>query len=212
MKDFKWIIQSHQIKDNPVTVQDVEDAISIWGKNISALKGKTTQKKSIPVARDYAKVPTEFLKLHKEVFLTADIIFVNKIPFILTLSCKICFTAVNHLKNRTVPTIFKAFKEIYQYYFQRGFHITVLHVDSEFAPLKTMIETMPSCPIMVNLASANEHVPEIERRIRVLKEQCRSSRHDLPFQRIPKLLTIHIVFHSVRMLNFFPTKGGTWTI
>jgi hypothetical protein len=135
----------------------------------------------------------EFLKLHKEVFLTADIFLTNKIPFFLTLSCKICFTAVNHLANRIVPTIFKAFKEIYHYYLQQGFCITVLHVDGEFAPLKTMIETVPSCPIMVNLASANKHVPEIERRIRVEKEQCQSSRHDLPFQQISKLLTIHVV-------------------
>jgi hypothetical protein len=116
--------------------------------------------------------------------------------------------AVNHLANRTVPTIFKAFKEIYQYYLQQGFCITVLHADGEFAPLKTLIETSPSRPIMVNLASANEHVPEIERRIWVVKERCQSSLCDLPFQRIPKLLTIHIVFNSVRMLNFFPTKGG----
>jgi hypothetical protein len=142
------------------------------------------------------------------VFLTADISSENIIPFFLKLSRKICFTAVNHLANITVLTIFKAFKEIYQYYLQRGFHITVLHVDGEFAPLKTLIETMPSRPIMVNLASANEHVPEIERRIRVVKERCRSSRHNLPFQRIPKLLTTHIVFNSVRMLNFFPEKGG----
>jgi hypothetical protein len=66
---------------------------------------------------------------------------------------------------------------------------------------------MPSGPI-VSLASANEHVPEIERRIRVVKERCQASCHDLPFQRIPKLLTIHIVLNSVRMLNFFPTRGG----
>jgi hypothetical protein len=117
-------------------------------------------------------------------------------------------TCVARIPFPSTPTIFKAFKEIFQYYLQRGFRITVLHVDAEFAPLKTMIETMPSCPIMVNLASANKHVPEIERRIRVVKERCRSSCHDLPFQRIPKLLTIHIVFYSVRMLNFFPTKGG----
>jgi hypothetical protein len=94
------------------------------------------------------------------------------------------------------------------YYLQRGFCITVLHADGEFAPLKTLIDTMPGRPIMVNLASANEHVPEIERQIRVVKERCRSSRHNLPFQRIPKLLTIHVVFNSVRMLNLFPTKGG----
>jgi hypothetical protein len=192
MKDFKWIIRSHQIKDNPVTVQDIEVAISIWGKNISALKGETTRKKSIPVARDYVKVPTELLKLHKEVFLTADIYFVNIIPFFLTLSRKICITAVNHLASRTVPTIFKAFKEIYQYYLQQGFCITVLHADGDFAPLKTLIETMPSRPIIVNLASAYEHVLEIERRIRVMKERCQSSCHSLAFLRIPKLLTIHI--------------------
>jgi hypothetical protein len=133
---------------------------------------------------------------------------VNRIPFFLSLSRKICFTAVNHLANRTVPHIFKAFKEIYQCYLHRGFRITVIHADGEFAPLKPLIESIPNGP-MVNLASANEHVPEIERRIRVVKERCRSCRHDLPFKQMPKLLTIHIVMNSVRMLNFFPTRGGT---
>jgi hypothetical protein len=201
------VIRSNQIKDCPVTVQDVEVAFKIWGKNIAALKGKTTRSKPNPVARDFVKVPTELLKLHKEVFLTADIFFVNKIPFFLTLSRKICFTAVNHLGNRTVPEIFKAFKEIFQYYLQRGFRITTVHADEEFAPLTALIGSMPGGP-MLNLASTNEHVPEIERRIRVVKERCRATRHSLPFQRIPKLLTIHIVLNAVKLLNFFPTKGG----
>jgi hypothetical protein len=207
MKDFKWVIQRNQIKDCPVTVQDIDVARKIWGKNIAALKGKTTRSKSIPVARDYVKVPMEIMKLHKEVFLTTDIFFVNKIPFFLKLSCKICFTAVNHLADRTVPQIFKAFKEMYQYYLQRGFHIKMVHADSEFAPLKSLIESMTGGP-MVNLASANEHVPEIKRRIRVVKEQCQATRHSLPFETIPKLMMIHIVLNVVKLLNFFPTKGG----
>jgi hypothetical protein len=207
MKDFKWVIQSNQIKDCPVTVQDIDVARKIWGKNISALKGKTTWSKSILVARDYVKFPMELMKLHKEVFLTTDIFFFNKIPFFLTLSRKICFTAVNHLADRTVPQIFKAFKEMYQYYLHRGFHIKMVHADGEFVPLKPLIETMPGGP-MVNLASANEHVPEIERRIRVVKELCRATRHSLPFETIPKLMTIHIVLNVVKVLNFFPTKGG----
>jgi hypothetical protein len=64
MKDFKWVIQSNQIKDCPVTVQDIDVARKICGKNIAALKGKTTRSKSIPVARDYVKVPMEIMKLH----------------------------------------------------------------------------------------------------------------------------------------------------
>jgi hypothetical protein len=207
MKDFKWVIQSNQIKVFPVTVQDIDVARKIWGKNIAALKGKTTRSKSIPVARDYVKVPTELMKLHKEVLLTTDIFFVNKIPFFLTLSRKICFTAVNHLADRTVPQIFKAFKEMYQYYLERGFHIKTVHADVEFAPLKPLIESIPGGP-MVNLASANEHVPEIERRIRVVKERWQAIRHSLPYERIPKLMMIHIVLNVVKLLNLFPTKGG----
>ena len=61
---------------------------------------------------------------------------------------------------------------------------------------------------MNNMASANEHVLEIEQKIRVVKERCRAARHGLPFQQIPKLLTIHIVFQTVKLLNFFPMKGG----
>jgi hypothetical protein len=143
MKDFKWVIQSNQIKDCPVTVQYIDVARKICGKNISALKGKNTRSKSIPVARDYVKVPMELMKLHKEVFLTTYIFFVNKILFFLTLSRKICFTPVNHLADRTVPQIFKDFKEMYQYYLQRSFHIKTVHADGEFAPLKPLIESMP---------------------------------------------------------------------
>jgi hypothetical protein len=50
-KDFKWIIWSNQIKDCPVTVDHIDTALKIWGKNVAALKGKTTRTKPDPVAR-----------------------------------------------------------------------------------------------------------------------------------------------------------------
>jgi hypothetical protein len=206
-KDFKWIIRSNQIKDCPVTIEDVDNAMKIFGKSVAALKGKTTRTRPIPVARDFVKIPKEILQLHREVFLTADIFFVNKIAFFLTYSRKICFTSVCHLNSRHVPKIFDAFKQIYQYYLQRGFRISTVHVDGEFEALKPLIEALPGGP-QVNLAAANEHVPEIERRVRVVKERSRATRHSLPFSRLPKLLIIYIVFTSVKLLNFFPPKGG----
>jgi hypothetical protein len=205
MKYFKWVIRSNQIKYCPVTVQDVNVTINIWGRNIAALKGNTTRSKTNPVARDYVKVLMDLLKLHKEGFLNTAIFFMNKIPCLLTLSRKICL-AVNHIADRTVPQIFKAFKEMYQYYLQRGFHVTTVHAKGEFAPLKPLIESMRGGPL-VNLISANEHVPKIECRIRVLKEISRETRHILPFQWIPKLLTIHIVLNVVKLLVFFVDEG-----
>ena len=53
----------------------------------------------------------------------------------------------------------------------------------------------------MNLTSANEHVLEIEQRIRVVKERSRDMRHSLPFHRIPKLMTIHAIINIVKMLK-----------
>jgi len=79
------------------------------------LKGKTTRSKPETVARDNVKVPAELLRLHKEAFLTADSFFVNKTPFFLALSKKMCFMAINHLADQKVATIFAAFKETHQH-------------------------------------------------------------------------------------------------
>ena len=116
---------------------------------------------------------------------------------------------MNHLANRTVPQIFTSFKEIYQYYLNRGCRITTVHSDGEFTPLQALIASLPG-GTMINLASANEHVLGIERKIRAIKERCRATQHSLPFQCILKILTIQIVFQTVKLLNLFPTKGGIY--
>jgi hypothetical protein len=58
MKDYKYVIQTHQIKDCPVTVAD---------NDVAMLKGKTVEKKPMPVVTDLVKVPKEFINLHKDV-------------------------------------------------------------------------------------------------------------------------------------------------
>ena len=153
------------------------------------------------------KIPKETLDKHRNVYLTADIFFVNKITFFLSCSRKINYTGVENLNNRKSQTIFEAFVAIYKVYRRRNFIITTTSVDDKFATLKERIEAMPGGP-RVNLAAAKEHVPEIERRIRVVKEQVQAIRHSMPFKRIPKPLLAHTVTGAVRMLNFFPTKGG----
>ena len=196
------------ITNCPVTVKDIKVAHKIWGKSLVSLKGKMTCTKPLPVAvNNFIKVLTKLLSLHKEVYLTANLFFVNKIPFFLTLSHKIQFTVVNHLANQKVISLFKAFMEIYQFYLCHGFQITVVSLDGKFELIHAQIEAIPGSP-RVNLTSANEHVPEIECHIRVVKEQVQSIIHGLPYARIPMLLLIWIVFSLVKMLNFFPSKAG----
>ena len=52
---------------------------------------------------------------------------------------------------------------------KRGFHITTLHAYGEFSSLQAIIyDHMPGGP-RINLTNANEHVPNMEHQIIVVK-------------------------------------------
>ena len=205
--DFKWILKSNQVQECPVTAEDAVTATKIWGPDVPSLKGKTTRKTPTTVPTDIVEVPVEIRTLHRMVTLSIDVFFVNKIPFFLTLSQKITFTTVTHLANRKISTIFAALKSIFFYYLQKGFQITTIKADNEFAPLTELLYELPGAPTL-NLTSANEHEPNIERRIRVVKERTRAIHHSLPFTAVPTKMLTHMVFFVVKLLNYFPAKNG----
>ena len=65
------------------------------------------------------------------------------------------------------------------------------------------------CGPILNLASANEHVPEIERKICVMiKEQVCVVVYSLPVNALPAILLVHVVLFVTKQLNLFPVKSG----
>jgi hypothetical protein len=74
-----------------------------------------------------------------------------------------------HLQNWKVDTIFRALKAMHNFYPQCGFQIVFIKGDGEFKPMEGMMSELYGAP-KINLSSANEHVPEIERKIWVIKE------------------------------------------
>jgi hypothetical protein len=59
------------------------------------------------------------------------------------------------------------------YYLQRGFQVVFIRGNGEFAPLEAWMATVYGVP-KLNFASANEHVPEIESKIWVIKKRVRA--------------------------------------
>jgi hypothetical protein len=52
VKDLKWIVQANMLKDSPVTAQDFDVALKIWGPSVALLKGKNSASQaSIGVGR-----------------------------------------------------------------------------------------------------------------------------------------------------------------
>ena len=90
-------------------------------------------------------------------------------------------------------------------YAARGFEVKYMLMDGEFVPMK---HDLASAGIVLNTTTANEHVPRIERQIRVIKERVRATRHTLPFKVIPLTMLIGMIYTSVLWINAFPPKGG----
>ena len=112
------------------------------------------------------------------------------------------------MPNRKIPTIFRALKAMHNYYLQRGFQIVFVQGDGEFKPLKDLIESELYGGPTMNLTSASEHDPEIERKHRVIKERARAIVYSMPVNAIPSLVMTHLVMFVAKALNIFPVKGG----
>ena len=62
----------------------------------------------------------------------------------------------------------EAIKEIIATYNQAGFHVVKILADNEFQPLEESLQD--DFDIEMNFAAAQEHVPEAEQNIHVIKE------------------------------------------
>ena len=60
----------------------------------------------------------------------------------------------------------------------------------------------------MNIVSRDEHVPEIERYIRTVKERVRGTYGVLPFASLPTRMIIELVYNSIFWLNAFPFEDG----
>jgi len=83
---------------------------------------------------------------------------------------------------------------MHNYYLQQSFQIVFIKGDGKFKPMEETVYKLYGAS-KLNLSSASEHVPEIERKIRVIKERVHAVVYSLPVNAIPpKVLTHAVLF------------------
>jgi acetolactate synthase regulatory subunit len=116
------------------------------------------------------------------VILAGDIMFVNKIPFFLTISQSIKFGTAEMIKDQKAKTILAAIKQVWSVYRKRGFNITTMLMDGQFEVIRADVAELG---ITINASANDEHVTDVERYIRTIKERVRAVFNTLPFSCLP---------------------------
>jgi len=102
---FPWdraydkIVNGNQLTNCPVKRSDIAAAERLFGKNIASLKGKTAYCQGAPVIGRTNGMPPSIWEHFQQTVLAIDIMFVNKIPFLISISRGMHFGTVKVLKN-----------------------------------------------------------------------------------------------------------------
>jgi hypothetical protein len=114
---------------------------------------------------------------------------------------------VTHILTRQKEHLWEALHLMNKMYMLRGFIIVVLSGGQEFAAFSELAGNLPSAP-RLNWVAASQHCGLIEQNICFLKEKICSLRHSLPFERVPGIMVVRMVFHIINFVNGFPCCGG----
>ena len=107
----------------------------------------------------------------------------------MTISKHIKFGTTGKLDIMENKILVKHFKIFFGLYTNRGFRIKVVMADNQFEILRGDISDLGA---NINVVSRDEHVPDIERYIRTIKERVRATHNMTPFKFIPPIFIVEM--------------------
>jgi hypothetical protein len=140
---------------------------------------------------------------HLQITLCVNYFYVQGLCFLHTISRDIQFCTVHPVPNRSAPVMKKVLLSVLRQYSDRGFQVVTISADAEFSVLRDTVG-----PIRLDIVPTDQHVGEVERLIRTIKERLRSCVHGLPYRRLPRVMIVSMVIDVVRLLNMFPSITG----
>ena len=185
IRDYKQIIRTNQIKNCPVTIEDIKVYQAIYGENPYVLKGKTVNKSGKPAVSDFVEVPPELKKAHQGIKLCANVMYIDSKPFLVTIFKNLHYITIYYLKDEKAATLRLGIDAAMRKYNKAGFEIKEFHADNQFECVRASLEDNE---IFVNIVPAKAHQPDVERAIRLIKERFRALCNSLAFGMWPGVM------------------------
>jgi hypothetical protein len=165
-KEYKGMVSNSLITNCSITLSDVNNTCAMFGPDLVSVRGKTVQRVPEPVVTGYVAVPCVLIKANKVIMLAADVFFVDKTAFLLTVARRIKFVTKEHVPVKTPTNLSKHLKQVLEVYGHAGFVVRTILMVGEFEKIKSL---MPS--VECNMTAAREHVSEAQRTICTVEER-----------------------------------------
>ena len=111
---------------------DVDLAEKIYGPDIGTLKGKTTGKSPLLMETDIIELPPEITEDRSSWELCMDVMFVNGMPFLTSITRKLFYRTAQFIKSREAKHLYAALDDVVYIYNHNGFTIDKIYADREF--------------------------------------------------------------------------------
>lgn len=200
----RHLVSAGGMKGVNVTTRDLDLAEAIYGPELAALKGKTTEPeaKSFDLTRIVSRRDVELQGY-------CDIAYIAGIPFFicvlkpigLIMCCKLGVNPGARSKESLHEVVEMQLKSCAAF----GFRVTALHYDGE-GGLSDLAGKVGSYGVVCN-AATGQHVGDVEVVIRLIKSWCRGIYTTLPWK-LPMFLVEYLVSFVVMRLNMLPSKRG----
>ena len=124
--------------------------------------------------------------------------YVNRVAMMISISRNIKFATIEAIPSNKTPILVKGVKAILQIDQCNGFNVEIALMDREFGHLHGELAGMGTT---LNEILWDEHVGDIERYIRTVKECMQAIYNTLPFNKIPARLVVEMAKASMFWLN-----------
>eukprot|EP00957_Ditylum_brightwellii_P175801 13386321-Ditylum_brightwellii.AAC.1 len=131
-----------------------------WGADVGCLQGKMVRRPGIHARPITLGIPPHIIQNHMNVTMVADILTVNGMKILMSMSRGLKFITGEYIVNGYDSTMLKSVENMNNAYAKRGFIIHHMLMDNQFECLQSRL-TGKGIDLIV--CSEDEHIGDIER-------------------------------------------------
>jgi hypothetical protein len=170
------------ISNCPVTPNAVQNAHRIFGSDLAGVRGQTVRQPPDSVTTNYIQILCALLERHQWVTLAVNVMFVNGVPFLVSVARGLNLVTAEHMPTRTAKQLAAGIVRVMDLYSHGGFQVGMVLMDNEFEKLQNLVPVLA-----VNTTATKEHVLKVKRCIQLINKCGRGILNTLPFKKMPQI-------------------------